>query len=192
MIYLFLDTETTGLPAKWNAPVTDLANWPRIVQVAWSVCDAGGSTTERKEYIIKPEGYVVPEAASKIHGISHEKAVRDGVPLKPVLEELAADIGKAGTVIAHNMQFDEKVIVAEFLRAGLSDSLSGKKKICTMLSTVDYCELPGRFSSFKWPKLEELHTKLFGPGFQETHNAADDVATCVKCFFELKKLGIVV
>jgi DNA polymerase III epsilon subunit-like protein len=191
MTYLFLDTETTGLPVRWNAPVTDLGNWPRIVQVAWTMSDAGGGTVERKEYIIRPEGYEVPEAASRIHGITHERALREGVSLRPVLQELAGDLERAGTAVAHNMQFDEKVIAAEFLRAGIPDGLTGKKKICTMLSTVNYCELPGRFSSFKWPKLEELHTKLFGPGFRETHNAADDVATCVKCFFELKKLGIV-
>jgi len=30
-MYLFFDTETTGLPRNWKAPVTDLDNWPRMV-----------------------------------------------------------------------------------------------------------------------------------------------------------------
>lgn len=42
-VYLFFDTETTGIPRNWRAPVTDLTNWPRIVQVAWLECDEDGA-----------------------------------------------------------------------------------------------------------------------------------------------------
>lgn len=31
----FFDTETTGIPKNWEAPVTDLSNWPRMVQIAY-------------------------------------------------------------------------------------------------------------------------------------------------------------
>jgi hypothetical protein len=34
-MYLFFDTETTGLPKSWKAPVTDVNNWPRLVQLAF-------------------------------------------------------------------------------------------------------------------------------------------------------------
>jgi len=34
-MYLFFDTETTGLPKNWKAPIEDLNNWPRLVQLAW-------------------------------------------------------------------------------------------------------------------------------------------------------------
>ncbi len=33
-MYLFFDTETTGLPRNWHAPASDLANWPRLIQLA--------------------------------------------------------------------------------------------------------------------------------------------------------------
>jgi DNA polymerase-3 subunit epsilon len=36
----------------------------------------------------------------------------------------------------------------------------------------------------------ELHYKLFRSGFEEAHNAAADVRAMVKCFWELKKRGI--
>ena len=41
-MYLFFDTETTGLPKRWNAPVTDLENWPRSFAGAWDH-DFGGT-----------------------------------------------------------------------------------------------------------------------------------------------------
>jgi hypothetical protein len=59
-----------------------------------------------------------------------------------------------------------------------------------MKAATDYCALPGRYG-FKWPTLPELHFKLFGKKVKETHDAAADVATCSKCFFELKRLGVV-
>ena len=42
-MYLFFDTETTGLPKNWKAPITDLENWPRLVQLAWLVYDNIGN-----------------------------------------------------------------------------------------------------------------------------------------------------
>ena len=42
-MYLFFDTETTGLPKRWNAPVTEVDNWPRLVQLAWISCDEQGN-----------------------------------------------------------------------------------------------------------------------------------------------------
>ena len=47
-MYLFFDTETTGLPKRWNAPVTDLENWPRLVQLAWIMYDDRGNMLESR------------------------------------------------------------------------------------------------------------------------------------------------
>ncbi len=40
---LFIDTQTTGLPKNWNAPITDTKNWPRLVQIAWIITDYAGT-----------------------------------------------------------------------------------------------------------------------------------------------------
>lgn len=39
-MYLFIDCETTGPPKNYRAPVDDLDNWPRLVQLAWARYDA--------------------------------------------------------------------------------------------------------------------------------------------------------
>ena len=51
-MYLIFDTETTGLPKNWRAPISDTENWPRCVQLAWQVHDEIGNLIESKSYII--------------------------------------------------------------------------------------------------------------------------------------------
>lgn len=62
-MYLFFDTETTGLPKRWNAPVTDLENWPRLVQLAWIMYDDRGNMLESRDVIVKPEGFTIPSGS---------------------------------------------------------------------------------------------------------------------------------
>ena len=189
-MYLFFDTETTGLPGNWNAPVSDLDNWPRLVQIAWLQYDSKGKKILEQDYIIKPEGFTIPRDASQVHGISTERAEREGVDLKKVLEEFSGLIEESSLLVAHNMGFDEKIVGAELLRKRIKNSLFQTDKICTMKASTDYCELPGNYG-YKWPKLSELHFKLFNDGFEEAHNATVDIAVCAKCFWELKRRGII-
>ncbi len=187
-MYLFFDTETTGLPRNWKAPVTDLNNWPRLVQLAFLFYDKNGNKISGGDYIIKPEGFTIPEETSRIHGITTERAIREGNPLKDVLQEFQALIDQVDYLVAHNMSFDEKIVGAEFLRNNMPDGLAAKNKICTMQSTTHFCAIDGPYG-YKWPKLSELHYKLFRAGFDEAHNAAADINATAKCFWELKRLG---
>lgn len=189
-MYLFFDTETTGLPKKWKASVSDLNNWPRLVQIAWQQYDGQGKKITEKDYIIKPDGFTIPHEASRIHGISTERANNEGVDLDKVLEEFMQLIDESNVLVAHNMDFDEKIIGAEFLREGKKSGLFHTERLCTMKASTDYCKLPGNYG-FKWPKLSELHIKLFNEDFEEAHNAAVDITACAKCFWELKRRGVI-
>jgi DNA polymerase III epsilon subunit-like protein len=81
---LFFDTETTGTPRNYNAPVSDSSNWPRLVQLAWIMADDKGNVLKRKSVIIKPDGFVIPNNVSAIHGITTERAKQEGLPLRLV------------------------------------------------------------------------------------------------------------
>jgi DNA polymerase III subunit epsilon len=187
-MYLFFDTETTGLPKNWRAPVTDLNNWPRLVQLAYLYYDINGNFISGGDFIIKPIGFTIPIDSSRIHGISTEKAIEKGEILLTVLQEFQALINKSEYLVAHNISFDEKIVGAEFLRNSMPDSFAIKKKICTMQGTTNFCKLDGPYG-YKWPKLSELHYKLFRENFEEAHNAAVDIHATAKCFWELRKLG---
>lgn len=188
-MYLFFDTETTGLPANWRSPVTDLANWPRMVQLAWILSDESGAVREQTNRIIKPDGFTIPDSAAAIHGITTEKARDAGHALKDVLSEFSGAIDRAYSLVAHNMRFDEKIVGAEFVRADIPNSLFQTDRFCTMLSSTDYCRIPGTYG-YKWPTLSELYLTLFNDGFTEAHDAAVDVAICAQCYFELRNRGI--
>lgn len=190
-MYLFFDTETTGLPRDWKAPVTDLNNWPRLVQLAYLHYDNNGNKISEGDFIIKPNGFTIPRDASNIHGITNEKAMAEGVDLQNVLGNFHNMINTTQVLVAHNMSFDEKIMGSELLRNGFQNTIPQKQKICTMESTTYFCNIPGFYGKPKWPKLSELHTKLFGYDFEEAHNAMIDINATAKCFWELKRLGII-
>jgi len=189
-MYLFFDTETTGLPSNWKAPVTDLNNWPRLVQLAYLVYDSKGNKIKEDDFIIKPEGFTIPTEVSQIHGITTEIALREGKSLSEVLNQFHLLICQAEFLVAHNMNFDEKIVGAEFLRLGMQNSIPAKKKICTMESSTNFCAINGPYG-YKWPKLSELHYKLFKTSFEEAHNAMIDIRVTSKCFWELVKRNII-
>jgi DNA polymerase III epsilon subunit-like protein len=190
-MYLFFDTETTGIPLNYRAPVADLANWPRVVQLAFLVAGPTGERVEAREFVIKPDGYTIPADAARVHGITTERALAEGVAIGEALAAFAGALARTQVLVAHNLSFDENILGAEFLRAKLGNPLAGMKGICTMESSTAFCGIPGRMGRPKWPTLAELHGKLFGQGLAKAHAALADVETCAKCFFELRRRGVV-
>lgn len=186
---LFFDTETTGVPRNYRAPVSDLKNWPRMVQLAWLATDHQGNELAAAELIVRPEGFTIPADAARIHGITTERALAEGVPLAQAAEAFLAALQGADLLVGHNIEFDCNILGAEFLRLGGPNPLEGKKRRCTMQESTDWCRLPGPYG-FKWPKLEELHRKLFGQPFEGAHTALADVRACARCYVELQRLGV--
>lgn len=191
-MFLIFDTETTGLPIDYNAPIEKLDNWPRVVQIAWQLHDRLGNLIEVKNFIIQPDGYNIPYNAEKIHGISTERAKRHGVAIDFVFEEFIKAAEQCTFVAGHNIEFDIKVWGAEFLRYQKSSEWLRKKSIDTKEESTNYCAIPGgKGGKFKWPTLTELHFKLFNEDFGEAHNASADVEATCRCFLELIRIGVI-
>ncbi|HOS83336.1 MAG TPA: DNA polymerase III subunit alpha [Bacteroidales bacterium] len=190
-MFIIFDTETTGLPKNWNAPLSDLDNWPRMVQLAWQIHDEKGIYISNKNYIIKPEGYEIPYATAKIHGITTEKAHALGHDLSTVLDEFSADVAKASFIIGHNVKFDISIVGAELLRKNKQNILESAKYIDTIEDATAYCKIPGKGSSYKFPKLGELYQILFNDTFSEAHNASADVNATARCFLEMIRLQLI-
>lgn len=195
----FFDTETTGLPKDWKAPMTDLQNWPRVIQLAWMVTDLKGEIINQKELLIKPDGWIIPVEKFWIdHGFSTETSLKKGVPMLGALAEFSADLAQCEFLVSHNMDFDHKVLGSEMIRHDVK--AKRLQKICTKEAATDFCKIPfagrrdyrpGAQKAYKWPKLEELHLKLFGQDFTEKHQAGGDVVALKNCFFELVRLGVI-
>ncbi len=190
-MYLIFDTETTGLPKRWNAPVSDSDNWPRAIQIAWQLHDELGKLIDHKDYLIQPEGFNIPFEAESIHGISTELAQEEGVPLAQVLEEFNQVLARTKFVVGQNVGFDLNIMGAEFYRDGVETPLAKLSVLDTCTEdTAQLCQIPGgRGGKFKLPTLTELHQFLFGAAFNEAHNATADVEATTRCFFELLRTG---
>ena len=191
-MYLIFDTETTGLPQNFNAPLSDSDNWPRMVQIAWQLHDENGELIENQDYIIKPEGYDIPFNATRIHGISTKMAQEQGRDLQEVLEEFTEVLKKTKVVAGHNIDFDYKIVGAELFRKGIENTLEKTPSADTMELGTNFCQLSGgKNGRYKSPKLEELYEKLYGKKFDEAHNAAADVNATAQVFFEMMRIGII-
>jgi len=187
-MHLFFDTETTGLPKNWKAPVTDLNNWPRMIQIGWILSD-NSKRIDTGNFIIKPENFTIPAEASKVHGITTEKAIAEGVDLEKLLHKFNNLIAQSDFIVAHNIDFDKMILGAELLRKNVKSNFDSVPKICTMKSATNYCQVPGNYG-YKWPTLSELHIKLFGEDFEGAHDAFADIEATEKCFWELKRRGV--
>ncbi len=190
-MFLIFDTETTGLPQNFNAPITNSENWPRMVQISWQVHNELGELIDDKNFIIKPEGYEIPYDSQKIHGISTQIANERGKDLHEVLNIFKETLSKIKFVVGHNIGFDLNIIGAEFYRKfQIDDIFKNIPSIDTMKLSVDYCQITGgRGGKFKYPKLNELHKILFNEEFNEAHNSAADVQATARCFLELVRIG---
>lgn len=188
---IFFDTETTGVPRNYNAPASDVDNWPRLVQIGWIVFDEG-TYVGHKEYIIKPDGFTIPEDVSKVHGITQERALAEGVNLKDVLTEFEQQwLNPSDLIVGHNISFDINVVGAEFHRMFGRNPLENKPFICTMKSGTNFCQLPGAYGRYKWPKLHELYFKLFGREMGAAHTALQDIKNTSDCYFAMVERGII-
>ncbi|HLT72239.1 MAG TPA: DNA polymerase III subunit alpha, partial [Cyclobacteriaceae bacterium] len=176
-----------------TAPITDLDNWPRLVQIAWQLHDNGGKLLSRHNYIIRPDGFDIPYNAQQIHGISTKRAMEEGIPIRESLDTLLADIKRAKLLVGHNIEFDKNIIGAEMIRLGLGpDELLQVEKLDTGVVSTNYCQLSGGIGGrLKMPRLVELHEKLFGVRFEDAHDAAYDVAATARCFFGLIRKDVV-
>ena len=189
-MYLIFDTETTGLPKSWNAPITDTDNWPRCVQIAWQLHDEMGIVLEHNDFLIKPDNFNIPYDAERIHGISTELAEEQGISLDEGLQLFNEALEKTTFIVGQNLNFDLNIMGCEFHRLGVENKLTSLPILDTCTEkTAFMCQIPGgRGGKFKLPTLTELHTHLFGAGFGEAHNATADVEATTRCFLELIRL----
>ena len=186
-MYLIFDTETTGLPKRWKAPLTDSENWPRCIQIAWQIHDIKGTLIRHEDYLILPDGFTIPFDSEKIHGISTALAENQGTPLAEVLNKFHTALNEVEFVVGHNVSFDRNIMGAEYLRSGLEDVFEQKAVIDTCTEeTARLCQISGgRGGKFKLPTLSELYYFLFQERFEDAHNATADVEATTRALFEL-------
>jgi DNA polymerase III subunit epsilon len=181
-MFLFLDTETTGL-----------TQYDRIVSICWAIHDNDGAGVTTEHHLIYPDGFTIPAGATAVHGITTARARRHGIPIQDALTRLYEDITNHDPTlyVGHNVSYDRPIVLNEYARLAARENISPLPTFCTMKSTTHVCRLPRSNGGYKWPKLEELHRHLFGRAHASAHDAKGDVCACANCFFELRRRGLV-
>lgn len=190
MKFLIFDCETTGKPKSYNASYEEVDNWPRVTQLAWVLCDDTGAIIASRQNLIFPDCWVIPDEPFFVeNNMSTQRCIDEGKLIKEELEHFYAAKMQADVLVAHNLNFDHRIVWSEFIRAGM-EPRRGMAKFCTMQKSTNYCKLPGK-RGYKWPTLTELHNVLFERDFEGAHDAIGDVVACKNCFFELIRIGAV-
>lgn len=205
MNVLVFDTETTGLlPKLCDLTKETLHLFPYIVQISWIVFDLQAmKIAKKKDFIIKlPNNILIPQECINIHGITNEMSQENGENLVNVIEEFIEDFNSSDKIVAHNLQFDLKLLRIEIMRIihssknaervknnkkFLETKHESSKLFCTMQHSIDLCGIKavnkfGREYK-KFPKLVELHYHLFNESPKNLHNSLNDVIICLRCFY---------
>jgi DNA polymerase-3 subunit epsilon len=209
MHVLVFDTETTGLPKSKIINPDTLHLWPHIVQLSFVIYDTDlNDIVEAKDYIINVESKVIiPEESIKFHKITNEISHSKGVTIEEVLNVFFYYLRNVDKVVGHNVSFDINMVKIELLRIiYLNKIISSKEQTetkhnlhfltnyknisCTLQDSIDLCNIKvidkyGKHYA-KWPKLSELHHKLFDSVPNNLHNSFNDILVTLRCFVKME------
>lgn len=179
---LFIDTETTAVPKRWDLPYSDTGNWPSAVQVSWIICSEDETEIKKEDRYIFEEDLVISEGSFRVHGITEEFLKSRGRSRREVLNDLAADIVKYNPlIVGHFLEFDLHILSADFLRAQLPNPFGNSRFYCTMLKSRQYTSGTSKAGL----RLPELCGYLLKEATEPSHNAIVDAGMTARCFFEI-------
>lgn len=180
---LFIDTETTAVPKRWDLPYSDTGNWPSAVQVSWVICSENGTEIKKVDRYIFEEDLVISDGSFRVHGITEEFLRSRGKSRKEALTDLAGDILKYNPlIIGHFLEFDLHILSSDYLRAGMPNPFENSRFYCTMLKSRQYTS----GTSKKGMPLPELCRYLLNKTAEPSHNAILDAEMTARCFFEIR------
>ena len=205
---LVFDTETTGLLPKVKLLNEEtLPLFPYSVQFSYIVYeDETNSILKMRDFIVRlPQDITISDESIRIHGITNEISRRDGVDIECVIDEFIQDYNAVDLLVAHNLNFDLTVLQADMMRVikrnqitankiqtykNFIASLNKSKKLyCSMQESIELCDIKAYYKDgreyVKFPKLSELHDKLFQSVPNNLHNSMNDVIVCLRCFYKI-------
>jgi DNA polymerase III epsilon subunit-like protein len=209
MRILVFDTETTGLPKSKIMNPDTLNLWPYTVQFSYVIYDTNlNDIVVSSDKIVKlKDGITMPEDSIKIHGITTEISQKNGINIETIINEFFSHLRDVDLLVGHNVSFDINMIKVELLRLiyeakFISENevkeckynlhfLTNYKNICcTLQESIDLCNIKAidKFGKeyTKFPKLLELHQKLFESVPNNLHNSFNDILVTLRCFMKLK------
>lgn len=196
MIIMPFDTETTGFPL-FKEPSED-PRQPHLVDICAQLYDAAGALVDCFEAIIKPDGWIIPDEAAAVHGITTEMAHDLGIAEADALAGFMAIYDRADLRIAHNCAFDDRIMRIALMRYRDEDAANeyrARQNYCTAINSKQICQIPPTAkmkassfrNTFKTPNLGEALQILTGDELVGGHRAKADTEACAKVYFALQR-----
>lgn len=188
-MYLIFDVSANGMPKKWNVPYHDVFNWPRMVHISWITLDKEFKPVLDYNCFVNSPGVNLTDDQANKCSIEIKDFEQKGLDIRDVLTEFNNAVQTVEYAFAHNLNFNENTLAAEFYRAGIDHQLFEKERFCLMQESTWFCKLKGKDGKYKWPTLNELHAILFNQKYSPANNARADVIAASRCFIKLMKMG---
>ncbi len=188
-MYLIYDCSAISKPLDYKAPFSDTFQWPRVIHVSWILLGEDFKPIEDYDCIINPEGYKLTKAILNRAKIDEEDIKKKGSPVEEVLKQFNETVEKCQYIFSHNLNFNENVLAAEYIRNTVDINMFQKERFCLMEESTYFCKIPSRRGGYKWPSLKELHAICFEKVYTPVNNARADVIAAARCFIKLMRKG---
>lgn len=188
-MYLIFDCSSLNGYTNFKASFNDTDAWPRLLHLSWMLLGEDFKPLEDFDCIARIDGVEIDEKSMEKAHIDAEDVRKKSTPIAEILDKFAATADKATYLFAHNLNYNENIIGAEFVRAKKSIRFFSKKRHCLMEEGTYYCKIPSRGSGYKYPSLAELHAACFGQAYKPAGNARADVIAAARCFIKMMKTG---
>ena len=147
-IYTFFDTETSGM-INFKARNRDESQ-PWIAQLAVVTTDRNGRVLHSNLCVLHSEGRPMDYEAEQVHGVPMAVCIEAGLPPADAIQSVLPQFAQADHIIAHNKNFDLRILCIAAGRASKSlmdfyykmKDDEAERTICTMNSTTKLCQLP--------------------------------------------------
>ena len=181
---LFVDTETSGIPVDTTLSYRNIDNWPTIKQIAWIIYKKDGT-------LIAQHNYATAEEGERKEIVSPTYISKKVLPIHEIVKLFyLGALPACDVIVGHNIEYDIQVIMSELHRYGYNtEPLSSMHQFCTMKNSVDICGFDTSHGD-RYPKLQELYSKLFHKPFENAHDAYCDIKATADCFWKVFSCGM--
>lgn len=188
-MYLIFDCSGLATTTNFKANFTDTDAWPRLLHISWILLGQDFKPLEDFDCIVIPNGFVIDEKSKEKAHIDDEDIAKKATELDKIMDQFTESASKTQYVFAHNLNYNENILGAEYVRLKKSINLFSKKRYCLMEEGTYYCKIPSKGGGYKYPTLPELHAMCFGQTYGPAGNSRSDVIAAARCFIKLKKTG---
>ncbi|MFZ1751096.1 MAG: hypothetical protein WAU01_12920 [Saprospiraceae bacterium] len=188
-MYLIFDCSGMATYTNFKANFTETESWPRLLHISWILLGEDYKLVTDFDCISIPSGYEIDEKSKTKAHIDDEDIKKKSTDLDVILDNFSASVEKAEYIFAHNLNYNENLLGAEYVRRKKSINMFAKKRYCLMQEGTYFCKIPSKGGGYKYPTLPELHGTCFGQTYGPAGNSRADVIAASRCFIKLKKTG---